>query len=83
MKKELVFHTLKSCLLARGSHISFSVFPLTANRVVTIAISAQEKMKEKPTPLKQITLCLIFPVFNNIIPAKAKINTKGMKNTDI
>lgn len=43
--------TLNSCRLARGSHSSFSVLPPTTNKVATMAISAQEKMKEKPTPL--------------------------------
>lgn len=49
----LTFSTLNSSRLASGSHNSFSTLPPTTNRVVTMPISTQEKMKEKPTPLKE------------------------------
>ncbi len=52
-REEFVFCTLNSCLLASGSHTSFSTLPPTTNKVVTMPISAQAKMKEKPTPLKE------------------------------
>lgn len=51
--RELVFFTLYSCLLASGSHTSFSTLPPTTNKVVTMPIRIQTKMKEKPTPLKE------------------------------
>lgn len=51
--RELVFFTLYSCLLASGSHTSFSTLPPTTNKVVTMPIRIQTKMKENPTPLKE------------------------------
>lgn len=51
--REFAFSTLNSCRLAKGSHISFSTLPPTTNKVVTMPISTQAKIKEKPTPLKE------------------------------
>lgn len=45
------YFTLNSCLLANGSHRSFSMFPPTTNVVTTTPMSTQEKMKLKPTEL--------------------------------
>lgn len=53
LRCNFTFSTLNSCRLASGSHNSFSTLPPTTNRVVTMPISTQEKMKEKPTPLKE------------------------------
>lgn len=52
-EREFVRSTLKSCRLASGSHTSFSTLPPTTNKVLTMPISTQAKIKEKPTPLKQ------------------------------
>lgn len=42
---------LKSSLVWKGSHTSFSMFPPARKMMVTSPISTQEKMKLIPTPL--------------------------------
>lgn len=78
---EFTFNTLNSCRLASGSHTSFSMLPPATNKVVTIPISTQAKMKEKPTPLKVqerkhnhtetsvfFPLAVIFHLFTSCLP---------------
>lgn len=42
---------LKTSLVWKGSHTSFSMFPPARKMMVTSPISTQEKMKLIPTPL--------------------------------